>query len=89
MASSWTLRRWAKVVLPEEEGPAIITNFTFSRSAILAAISARRFSCSASWTRINRCICPAAMRSLSAPTFSRSMRFPQREDSVRVAKSFS
>ena len=34
MASSWTDRRWENVVLPDEDGPAIMTKRAFFLAAI-------------------------------------------------------
>ena len=45
---SWMESLWEKLVLPEEEGPAIMTNFTFSLPAMSLAISPIIRSCFAS-----------------------------------------
>ena len=57
-----------KVVFPDEEGPAIITSFTFPLFIISSAISPIFFSIYASEIRIISLVIPFAIISLSEPT---------------------
>ena len=60
--------RWEKVVLPEEEGPAIMTKRTSFREAISAAMSPIFFSIMASWARMRGVAPPWEMVVFSSAT---------------------
>ena len=63
--------------MPDEEGPAIITNFTFSLHAISFAISPIIRSCFASCTRIRSLTEPLQICSFRSPTVSIPAVLPQ------------
>ena len=79
---------WEKLVLPEEEGPAIMTNFTFSLPAISFAISPIIRSCFASCTRIRSLTEPLQICSFRSPTVSIPAVLPQPFALSMVSNSF-
>jgi len=80
---------WAKVVFPDEDGPAIKTTFFLcSLKAIISAICAIFFSCKASATLISSFILPSFTMSFSALTSSTPSIFPHFLYSANMLKSF-
>ena len=77
---SCILRRREKVVLPELDGPAIMTSFLF-RFAISIAMLPIVFSKIASCIRMSSSVPPWTMQSFSAATLPQSMEFAQAADS--------
>ena len=87
--NSWMANRFPNVVLPEEEGPAISTTFTFFCFLIWSAIWEIFFSCRASLTLIISPACLCSMAWFKCPICITSEIFPQRLNSLNVLNSFS
>ena len=81
---SWVQSRLALVVLPEEEGPAIRIARA-PRFTISWAISANRFSCRASLTRMSSRTEPFMTMSLRSATEAQRMSRAQRSLSAKTA----
>ena len=75
-ARSWVAMRFAEVVLPEEEGPAIITAFA-PRSIMASAVLAYIFSWSASFTLMSSRTEPFSTRVFSSFAVEQVMSLPQ------------
>ena len=75
---SWIMSFLENVVFPDEEGPAIRTTFTWSRSALIrSAISAIFLSCRASAVCTKSWIPPSRIISSSLPTHPTRRTLPQ------------